>query len=43
LQLPPALQFTEALRQRGIELSGMPLTIDEVEREIAAWIGKKEK
>ncbi|HAF60169.1 MAG TPA: energy-coupling factor transporter ATPase [Bacillota bacterium] len=42
LQLPPALQFTEALRQRGIELSGMPLTIDEVEREIAAWIGKKE-
>ena len=41
LHLPPALQFTEILKQRGIELPGMPLTIEEAEREIAAWIGKK--
>jgi energy-coupling factor transport system ATP-binding protein len=43
LELPPAMQFIEALRQRGIELAGMPLTMEEAEREIAGWIGKKKK
>ncbi len=41
LELPPASGFAESLKRRGVDLAAMPLTIEEAEREIAAWIGKK--
>ena len=41
LELPPSSKFTESLKCRGIDLTGLPLTIEEAEREIAGWIGKQ--
>lgn len=41
LELPPAAGFMEALRQRGVPVSGRALTLDEAEQEIYEWIGKK--
>ncbi|MFA5635727.1 MAG: energy-coupling factor transporter ATPase [Anaerovoracaceae bacterium] len=41
LELPPSSKFTESLKCRGIDLAGLPLTIEEAEREIAGWIGKQ--
>ncbi|NLT48100.1 MAG: energy-coupling factor transporter ATPase [Clostridiales bacterium] len=41
LELPPPSKFTESLKCRGIDLAGLPLTIEEAEREIAGWIGKQ--
>ncbi len=43
LELPPATKFTESLKKRGIDLTGFPLTIEEAEREIAGWIGKRQR
>lgn len=39
LELPPAAGFTELLKQRGIKLENMPLTIEEAVEEIAVWTG----
>ncbi len=39
LELPPASEFAQSLEQCGLKLTNLPLTIDEAEREIAAWMG----
>ena len=39
LELPPAAGFMELLKQRGINLENMPLTIEEAVEEITVWTG----
>jgi energy-coupling factor transport system ATP-binding protein len=39
LELPPAAGFMEELKRCGIAFDSFPLTIEDAEAEIAAWIG----
>ncbi len=41
LELPPAAVFLEKLKDCGIELDEMPLTIEETEEAIVRWVASK--
>jgi ABC-type uncharacterized transport system ATPase subunit len=44
LELPPAARLISMLRERGQDLPGKALTIDEAEKEIIDWLdSRKEK
>ena len=41
LDLPPVTEFTESLREKGIELSATILDVEQAAKEIAAYLKKK--
>ena len=41
LDLPPVTEFTESLREKGIDLSATILDVEQAAEEIAAYLKKK--